>query len=187
MSKDIELIYSQQDSGFVQGRAYSNPRFFSTPRSGVSKVFIVGEWPNIVEAYTALGVPVERLDGPLEAPPAPAAKPATGQAEDPGSVVIPDDWKDLAWSKPNEAGLSLRGLASQLSPTPILNKEHAYAAIQNELYRRWLDEEHADALGLTRRELFADLTQLGVQWTDADAPADLLRMRDEARALAEAG
>lgn len=58
----LELIYSQQDSDFVKGRAYSNPRFFSTPRQGVSKVYIVGDWPNIREAYEALGVEVEQLD-----------------------------------------------------------------------------------------------------------------------------
>ncbi|WP_297803416.1 hypothetical protein [uncultured Brevundimonas sp.] len=61
-AKGFEIIYSQQDSDFVTGRAYSNPRFFTTPRHGVSKVYIVGDWPNIREAYEALGVEVEQLD-----------------------------------------------------------------------------------------------------------------------------
>ena len=58
----IELTYSQQSGDFIKGRAYSNPRFFTTPRNDVGKVFLVGDWPAIREAYEALGVPVERLD-----------------------------------------------------------------------------------------------------------------------------
>lgn len=193
----LELIYSQQASDFIAGRAYSNPRYFTTPRSGVSKVFLVGDWPNIRAAYENMGVPVERLDA-TEAerkvsriPLAPA--PAVTAAEDPASVAIPDDWKGLGWSKPNADGLTLRGLASSLSAVPVLNKEHAYAAIEGEIARRGtetadpLDVSCDDACGLTLRELHADLTALGVQW-DADAtPAQLLAERDEARMLAEAG
>lgn len=70
----IELIYSQQSEGFDKSRAYSNPRFFSTPRQDVSRVFIVGDWPNIVAAYEALGVPVERLDEAPKAPPPPSVE-----------------------------------------------------------------------------------------------------------------
>ena len=62
MKDGIELIYSQQATDFVKGRAYSNPRFFTSPRAGVSKVYLVGEWPEIRAAYEALGVPVERID-----------------------------------------------------------------------------------------------------------------------------
>lgn len=68
----VELIYSQQSGGFDKSKAYSNPRFFSTPRHDVSKVFIVGDWPHIVAAYEALGVPVERLDAVPSAPPPPS-------------------------------------------------------------------------------------------------------------------
>lgn len=139
MTKPIELIYSQQATDFVPGRAYSNPRFFSTPRQNVSKVLIVGDWPEIEAAYQAIGVPVERLDTPPMAEPAPHPAPAPKGAEDPASVVIPDDWKDLGWSKSNDAGLTLRGLASSLSAVPILNKEHAYACIEGELARRVAD------------------------------------------------
>lgn len=149
MSKTLEIYYSQQATDFVPGRAYSNPRFFSSPRSGVSKVFLVGDWPNIRAAYENLGIPVERLDA-TEAerkvstiPLAPA--PVVKTAEDPASVVIPDDWKDLGWSKPNDAGLTLRGLASSLSATPILNKEHAHACIEGEVARRERAETEAPA------------------------------------------
>lgn len=134
MSKTIELIYSQQASDFVPGRAYSNPRFFTTPRTGVSKVLLVGDWPEIRAAYENMGVPVEQLGAPPAPPPPPSGLPKP--AEDPAAVIIPADWKDLAWSKPNAEGLTLRGLASSLSATPILNKEHAYACIEGELARR---------------------------------------------------
>lgn len=67
----VELIYSQQSTGFDKSRAYSNPRFFTTPRHDVAKVFIVGDWPQIVAAYEALGVPVEVLDQAPSAPPPP--------------------------------------------------------------------------------------------------------------------
>jgi hypothetical protein len=66
----IELVYSQQSTGFDKSLAYSNPRFFTTPRSDVSKVYVVGDWPKVVAAYEALGIPVERLDAaPVVEPP----------------------------------------------------------------------------------------------------------------------
>ena len=138
MTKSLELIYSQQKTGFIEGRAYANPRYFSTPREGVTKVLVVGNWPEIELAYANMGVPVEVIDGvSVLAGPTPVnAGPAPKGAEDPAAVVIPADWKDLAWSKPNAEGLTLRGLASSLSATPILNKEHAYACIEGELARR---------------------------------------------------
>jgi hypothetical protein len=167
MSKPIELIYSQQSSDFVEGRAYSNPRFYSTPRPGVSKVYLVGDWPKIEADYTALGVPVERLHAaPLPAPaPAPAA--ITHTAEDPGSVVIPADWDDLPWPK-------LRALASQVSTAPIKNGDEARAAISAELQRRDLETSHPEANGLTMRELNADLESAGLEIDPADSPADKL-------------
>ncbi len=145
MSKNaIELIYSQQSSDYIAGRAYSNPRFFSSARSGVSKVFIVGDWPNIEEAYTALGIPVEKVElasvvahsnpGPMVEPAEPVASTLTD--EERAAVEIPADWADLSWSKPNDDGVSLRGLASKLSATAVLNKADAIAAIQAELDRR---------------------------------------------------
>ena len=199
MSKSIEIIYSQQATDFIPGRAYSNPRFFSSPRSGVSKVFLVGDWPDIRAAYENLGVPVERLDASeaerqaSNIPLAPA--PVRPAAEDPGSVVIPEGWEALPWSKPGDDGLTLRGLASSVSPAPVLNKAEATAAIEAELARRAaaeapvdpLDVSHPTACGLTLRELHADLTALGVQWAPDATPAQLLAERDEARMLAEAG
>jgi len=70
----IELVYSQQSSDFDKSKAYANPRFFTTPRQDVGRVFIVGDWPEIVAAYEALGVSVERLDEAPKAPPPPSAE-----------------------------------------------------------------------------------------------------------------
>lgn len=182
MSKQLELIYSRQSTDFIQGRAYANPRYFTTPRSGVSKVFIVGEWPDIVAAYTALGVPVERLD---QAPAAVAtvAVPAPAAPVDTGSVQIPDDWRGLPWSKGN-GGLTLRGLASSVSPVPVINSAMAIAAIEAELKRRVveildpLDRPNDDANGLTLRELRADIAGLGLDVDPTMSPPDLLALRD---------
>lgn len=180
MTKPIELIYSQQSSDYVPGRAYSNPRFFSTPRAGVSKVYVVGDWPKIVEAYEALGVPVERLDfAPQAAPVETLSAPKTA-ATDPSSVEIPEDWAKLHWKK-------ARAIAVQLTDAPVINGAEAHAVIAAEVKRRWLDTPCDDALGLTRRELRADLEALSVQYDDDMTSAELLEMRDKARAMGEAG
>lgn len=200
MSQTIEIIYSQQASDFIPGRAYSNPRFFSSPRSGVSKVFLVGDWPDIRAAYENLDVPVERLDASeaeqrlSNIPLAPA--PSRTVAEDPDSVVIPNDWQSLPWSQKGR-GTSLRTLAASLAPEPVLNKPQAIKIIEAEIARRAetgpapaldpLDVPQPEACGLTLRELHADLTALGVQWASGATPAQLLAERDEARMLAEAG
>ena len=197
MAKELELIYSQQATGFIPGRAYSNPRFFTSPRSGVSKVYLVGDWPMIRAAYENLGVEVERLDASTaEGCAAPThIAPPPAPVEDPGSAVIPDGWRDLPWSKPGPDGLTIRAVAKSVCAEPSLNKAAAIETIETELARRAaveapvnpLDVPQPEALGLTLRELHADLTALGIQW-DADAtPAQLLAERDEARMLAEAG
>jgi hypothetical protein len=132
------LIYSQQASGFIRGKAYANPRYFSTPRAGVEKVQIVGDWPNIRRAYEALKVPVEQIDlsGAVAEPSAPAdaiaAPPSlTPVAPEPerAAIDIPEDWQSLSWPQ-------LRRLAASFSPDPIINKGLAVAAITAELARR---------------------------------------------------
>lgn len=167
MSKPIELIYSQQADGFVKGMAYSNPRFYSTPRTGVSKVYLVGDWPKIEADYTALGVPVERLDAAPQPEPAPAPAAVSHKAEDPGAVTIPEGWADLPWQK-------LRSIASQVSDAPVKNAAEAKAAIEAELRRRALDVPHDEANGLTTRELNADLESAGVEIDPEDSPAEKL-------------
>lgn len=142
MSKSIELIYSQQSGDFIEGRAYSNPRFFSTPRQGVSKVYLVGDWPKIRAAYEALGVPVERLDeqAAIAAPAVYEAAEAlveAAPADERGAIYIPEDFQTLPWTRPAEGrDLTLRGLAALFSDAPVLNKAMAVEAIEAELERR---------------------------------------------------
>lgn len=142
----MELIYSRQASDFIKGRVYSNPRFYAFPRRGVTKVYLVGVWPKIEADYKALGVPVERLDeeAVTSKPKAePSAEEALGRltaqttAEERALVYIPEDWKDLPWTRPTaERDLTMRGLACMFSDAPIINKAQAVAAITAELNRR---------------------------------------------------
>lgn len=140
MTKATEIVYSQQRSNFVEGRAYANPRFFTTARSEVTKVYIVGPWPKIRAAYEAIGVEVEELevDGVLAKPTSSSATALVSalSGDERAKVYIPDDWASLPWSRPTDAGLTLRGLAAVFADTPVLNKEDARNAIGAELARR---------------------------------------------------
>lgn len=131
MSKEFELVYSTQRTGFEEGRNYSNPRFFTTPRAGVTKVIVVGNWPQVVAAYQKAGVPVEVVKGPRMAgeDPKPAPK-----MTDPGKplasdAAIPEGWADLPWDEK-------RALAQNFAAAPIINSEQADAAIMAEIERR---------------------------------------------------
>ncbi|MCO4316336.1 hypothetical protein M8997_004005 [Phyllobacterium sp. 21LDTY02-6] len=62
--KSFELTYSDQGSGFEKGRRYANPRFFSSVRAGVNAVTVIGDYPKIVEAYEAKGIPVTVIAEP---------------------------------------------------------------------------------------------------------------------------
>jgi hypothetical protein len=137
-----EVIYSQQRNGFVEGRTYLNPRFFERPMPGVDKVLIVGDWPKIAHAYAALNIPVEIVGGDqvravagAEVAPHPLVE-AISDLDERAKVYIPDDWASLPWSRPTDAGLTLRGLAAVFADTPVLNKEDARNAIGAELARR---------------------------------------------------
>ncbi|HET9160471.1 MAG TPA: hypothetical protein VFN88_07645 [Caulobacteraceae bacterium] len=159
-TKQFELVYSRQKSDFVEGRAYANPRFFSRPREGVTKVLLVGDWPAIEAAYKALGVSVERVDAsavtagvePIVVKEAKALTPTVPEGER-SEVDIPDDWKDMKW-------FALRGLASKFADAPVLNKADAVAAIEAEISRRASEEVASN--GLTRREMNADLSAANV-------------------------
>lgn len=143
MEADVaEVIYSQQRNGFVEGRIYLNPRFFERPMPDVTKVIVAGNWPKIVEAYEGVGVPVEVIDGATI-----QASAGTKSARHPldekivdlderAKVYIPHDWESLPWSRPTDAGITLRGLAAVFSDTPVLNKDDARRAITVELERR---------------------------------------------------
>ncbi|MBK5400496.1 hypothetical protein JFU47_27890 [Pseudomonas sp. TH39(2020)] len=54
----MELIYSTQSSGFDPEKRYRNPEHFERPEVGVTGVVVVGDWPNVVDAYENVGVEV---------------------------------------------------------------------------------------------------------------------------------
>lgn len=142
MSKSIlEIVYSRQTHDYVKGRSYSNPRYFTTPRSGVTKVYVVGDWPNVVQAYKAAGVPVvvineeeAILTGELIPVTATDEEKLANEpkANNYGHVEIPEDWRDMDWVGEH----SMRKLATQLTDSHILNKSQAMAVIAAELARR---------------------------------------------------
>lgn len=122
-----DLVYSQTRQ--PDGRKQLNPRFFDGPVEGITTVYIDGDWPRIAEAYEAKGVKVLRIDAVAPAfniEFRPLAE--TGPTQFP--VFIPADWRELGWSQPDERGLTLRSLASQVSETAIINKAQAVAAIE---------------------------------------------------------
>lgn len=134
----LEIIYSRQNTGFAKGKVYANPRFFSTPRAGATKVYLDGHWPKVEAAYKALGVPVEHLDQmPTEgqAPPEPTAP------TDYAAVEIPSSWEELPWV----GSPSIRTLASSLTDQPVINKAQAVAVITAELQRRGVTVEVPDS------------------------------------------
>ncbi|KPG98344.1 hypothetical protein AEQ67_13400 [Pseudomonas sp. RIT-PI-q] len=58
----MELIYSTQMSGFDPEKRYRNPEHFERPEAGVTEVVVVGEWPNVVEAYEHVGAEVTLIE-----------------------------------------------------------------------------------------------------------------------------
>lgn len=58
----MELIYSVQKSDFDPQKRYRNPEHFERPEAGVTSVLVVGEWPNVVDAYENVGVEVAVKD-----------------------------------------------------------------------------------------------------------------------------
>lgn len=175
MSKQIEIYYSQQASDFVAGRAYSNPRFFSTPRANASKVYIYGNWPEIEAAYTTLGVPVERMDSAPTVSPTAVKMPVMSYGE-PGRVTIPEGWRDLPWTK---GEVTLRGLASRVSTAKVINSADAIAAIEAEIARRAVDEPIVEADGLTMREIHCDVAAAGHDVDPTLSLAEKLALRDD--------
>lgn len=141
-----EIVYANISTGYEKGRAYANPRFFITPRTDVTKVIVVGDWPKVVDAYQKAGVPVVQLQPgqPLEeadsADPLPfgegvSLKPKTnseGDPHDPGKVEIPEDWADFSWP-------ALRTLAKEIDGKKFpIKKDEAIEIIEKELERRKL-------------------------------------------------
>jgi hypothetical protein len=124
-----ELVYSSQKTAFIPGRRYANPRFFDgRVKSGVTKVIVVGNWPKVVAAYKAAGIPVQQIGDnppPLAAP----TERSTGPRKASGEVDIPADWSKLSWQ-------DKRALVMQLTDYPAINSAEADKAIEAELARR---------------------------------------------------
>lgn len=55
----MRLIYSQGEHPLMEGRTFINARFFDGVVDGASSVVVIGEFPEIVEAYREAGVEVE--------------------------------------------------------------------------------------------------------------------------------
>lgn len=145
-----EIVYSTQASNFLKGRIYGNPRHFSTPRDGVSKVYVVGYWPEVVAAYRSIGVVVHVVeevdyfgdpqaifgDDNQQAAPKEKQQPERNLA-DLAAIEIPENWKEMPWVGND----GLRNLAQKFSDDQILNKGQATAAIRAELKRRGLPDD----------------------------------------------
>lgn len=63
LEKHMELTYSNQLSGFDPEKRYRNPEHFDKPEAGVTSVLVIGNWPQVVEAYEAAGIDVSVKDG----------------------------------------------------------------------------------------------------------------------------
>ncbi|MGC5702971.1 hypothetical protein J4P02_22450 [Pseudomonas sp. NFXW11] len=58
----MELTYSAQTTDFDPDKRYRNPQYFDRPEAGVTKIVVVGQWPNVVDAYKALDVEVDIVE-----------------------------------------------------------------------------------------------------------------------------
>lgn len=70
----MKVVYSVQRNGFVPGNMYRNPRYFERVNTdGVSKITVIGDWPNVVAAYEAAGIEVvqESVSAPVSKEPDP--------------------------------------------------------------------------------------------------------------------
>lgn len=54
----MELTYSNQLNGFDPEKRYRNPEHFDKPEAGVTSVLVIGDWPNVVDAYEGAGIDV---------------------------------------------------------------------------------------------------------------------------------
>lgn len=101
----MKVIYSKQRSSFKAGYDYRNPQFFQGPMTkDLKEVTVIGDYPEIVAAYTKLGFDVKVVRGRAEnyVPPLPVGVlPAIptdldspgdeNLIEEPGSVVLSDE------------------------------------------------------------------------------------------------
>lgn len=75
-----QIVYSSTRVANLGNRKFQNPRHFSEPIKGATKVFVDDAYPKVRKAYEAAGVavaPLSELPGTPK-PKAPEGKPATG-------------------------------------------------------------------------------------------------------------
>lgn len=123
-----EIVFTEQSEGpFDKAKfKYQNPRHFNGRTiKGIRKVTVIGNWPAVVAAYEKAGAEVvTKAAGALAVEP-PKAEPFRGNPD----VEIPANWRDLEWQ-------DIRSLAAKVSPTPVINRADAVAAIEAEIARR---------------------------------------------------
>lgn len=129
------VVYAADSGGMPKGPKYQNPHWFDAVHKDAAKVIIVGNWPNIVETYRGLGIPVEVVerypprDGVQE-----PQRTAPVASINPGGI-IPDDWENLPWADA-DGGTTIRKVAQQFTEAVVINRKHAAKIIRDELARR---------------------------------------------------
>ena len=122
----VQVIYSAQKNGFVKGRIYLNPRFFTEVlHRGATSVVVVGNWPTVVKCYEDAGIEVIQLKpgDPLPGeyfgdidPYAQQPPHNTKKADDKPPIEIPDDYENLSYR-------DLRALVLSIDPAADINSK----------------------------------------------------------------
>ena len=60
----MKIIYAQKSTGIDEDGSFQNPKYFDRPDVNATSVLIYGDYPQIKEAYDALGVEVEVREVP---------------------------------------------------------------------------------------------------------------------------
>lgn len=135
MTKPKIVVYAANSGGMPKGPKYQNPEWFDAVHKDAAKVIVVGNWPNVVETYRGLGIPVEVVD---QYPPRTGVQEPQSAAPvasiNPGGV-IPVDWESLPWAVP-DGGMTIRKVAQQFTEAVVINRKHAAKIIREELARR---------------------------------------------------
>lgn len=137
----LHVVYSTQRSGFEAGKQYRNPKWFDGPLGHPDKVVVVGEWPEVVAAYEAIGIPVEVVPEPINAAPVDEPDRTPGEIPPPPAapvpVDIPSDWQSWHWTKKEQLAVALIGGEGQLTPPRGQTRaQMAQAIIETEIARR---------------------------------------------------
>lgn len=64
----MHYVYTKRGDRFERGKTYRNPRWFDCPEPDAETVEVDGDYPNIVEAYRAIGVTIVGEVPPVEHP-----------------------------------------------------------------------------------------------------------------------